>query len=424
MKKAILLSYTFPPLATGGTQSVINMCKFLPQAGWEVIPVTVKNPTGMDSDPTLLDSLPADQLVVRVPHGRSSRSSSGHSSRQSIPKGLKKLAAFIKNYYIMIPDRVITWQSSVLPVLIEAINEHKPHCIISRGPHHSLHLIARKAARASDLPFIPFFGDLWLADSNVDWPSRINRYIEGLLEKKVVHSARGIIATTEGSTGYFIGKYGDKAPPTFVAENAYDPERMGEPAPEKEKGEFLVAGWTGNFFSNQSPDELISGLALFFKRNPQSRVRLKMAGGIDQASLSKLSENLLKGKVTHVGRLSWNDVPEFQRSCDLLIGFLPDRPGSELKNCRKTGEYLISGRPILGIVPPQGDMAKRIVRYGNGYIAAPRAEEIAIAFEEIEYQWQISSLNIPYDIGAVKETFSAQNTIPKLAGFLNRMVAP
>lgn len=423
MKKAILLSYTFPPLATGGTQSAINLCKYLPENDWEVIPVTVENPVGMDKDSNLLNYLPENLRVIRVAHGKTSTDNLRNSADR-FPQWLKRILVSFRDNYVYIPDRLITWKKQVLPVLIKTIADKQPHCIISRGPHHSLHLIAKKAAERTGLPFIPFFGDLWLADSNVDWPSKLNRLIESYLERKIALSARGIIATTEGSIGYFTDLYGDKCPPVFLAENAYDPDRMGKPAPEREKGEHLIAGWTGNFFSRQTPEELLQGFSMFFQRNPESKIRLKLAGGIDDESRKLLLKGSFQGKVSHIGRLTWDEVPGFQKSCDLLVGYLVDRPGSQLKNSRKTGEYLISGRSILGIVPPQGDMAKRILKYGNGYISAPRAEDIAIALEKIEFQWKTSTLNVPYNFRSIEETFSARFAIPKLARFLDEMAAP
>ncbi|MEA3267479.1 MAG: hypothetical protein U9P42_11150, partial [Candidatus Fermentibacteria bacterium] len=67
MKKLILLTYTFPPLSTGGTPVVLNMCRHLPENDWEVIVVTVEKPRGMKTDKSLLDELPKSLKVFRVP---------------------------------------------------------------------------------------------------------------------------------------------------------------------------------------------------------------------------------------------------------------------------------------------------------------------------------------------------------------------
>ena len=421
MKKAILLTYTFPPLSTGGTPVVLNLCKYLPRYDWEVIPVTVKNPIGMAIDETLIPHVPANTRVIRVPHGRGSEA--GVVKGRVPSSALKRILSFPVHNYLFVPDRLITWKKRVTPVLEDLLVKEKPHCIFSFGPHHSLHLIAMSVCRKHNLPFIPYFGDLWLADSYVSWPSRINRFIEGLQERLVVKRARALIATTEGSTGYFLNRYEDRCPASHVAENAYDPDRMGPPSPPGEKGEFLTAGWTGNFFADHSPAQLIQGLEMFYGRNPDSKLRLKMAGDIDDVSRDRLAGGILSGRVTHHGRLRWDDVPAFQKSCDLLITYLNDKKGSQLKNSSKTAEYLISGRSVLGIVP-EGDMSERIRKYGRGYTAQPIADEIALKLENLEYQWRTSSLSLPTDYRAIENKFSAVNVMGRLADFLTDVAAP
>ena len=423
MNTIVLLTYTFPPLSSGGTPVVLNLSKYLPKNDWKVIVITVENPKGMKADDSLLESIPENLEVIRVPHGKGKTVSPGTAGTAKSENQLIKLAKFIVHNYILIPDRVITWRKQILPVLKSTIAKEKPHAIISFGPHHSLHLIAMDAAAESFTPIIPFFGDLWLADSNVNWPSKVNRFIESLLERKVVKKARAILATTEHSTGYFINKYVNFCPPVHVVENAYDPDRIKITTEPTENEGFLVAGWTGNFFANHKPAHLLEGLKLFFERNLNSKLRVKMAGSIDKESLNLLQKHPLRNKVAHHGHLKWNEVPAFQQSCDLLIGYITPRPFSKLKNSSKTAEYLMSGRSILGIVP-EGAMAERIRKLGRGYIVKPDAEEIAIKLENIEYQWRTSSLEKPVNIRAIEEKFSAVNVMKKLAGFLDEMVGP
>ncbi|MCD4708238.1 MAG: glycosyltransferase [Candidatus Sabulitectum sp.] len=422
MKRLILLTYTFPPLSSGGTPVVMNMCRYLPDNDWEVTVVTVENPKGMKTDPSLLHDLPRDLKVIRVPHGRSGTGTTTTAGITHV-NPLSRMVRFVAHNYILIPDRVITWRNQVLPVLKKIIADEKPHAIMSFGPHHSLHLIAISAAKETALPLIPFFGDLWLEDSYVEWPSRFNRLVESLLERNVVRKARGIIATTEASTGYFIDRYENICPPTHVNENAYDPRRIKRADSEVTDPEHLTAGWTGNFFGNHSPGELLEGLEMFYKRNPHSKLRIKMAGSIDPISRKRLNRVPLKDKVTHYGHLKWDKVPPFQKNCDILIGYLNPRRGSHYKNASKTAEYLVSGRTILGIVP-EGSMAERIRKPGRGYIVHPDAEQIATTLENMEYQWKTSNLRVPVDYAKIEERFSAVNVMKKTADFLNRMAGP
>ena len=251
----------------------------------------------------------------------------------------------------------------------------------------------------------------------------MNRFVESLLERTVVSKARGIIATTEASTGYFVDRYENICPATHSAENAYDPRRLRIADTPVSDKEHLTAGWTGNFFASHSPEKLLEGLKMFYERNPVSLLRVRMAGGIDSSSLTKLKSEPLKNRVTHCGHLKWSEVPEFQRDCDILIGYLNPRKGSHYKNASKTAEYLVSGRTILGVVP-EGAMAERIRDPGRGYTVQPDVEQIAAMLENIEYQWKTSGLRVPVDTARIEERFSAVNVMRKMAEFLNRMAAP
>ena len=332
MKTLVLLTYTFPPLSSGGTPVVLNLSKYLPENDWKVIVVTVKNPKGMITDNSLLEAIPKDLEVIRVPHGNGTSMPIKTSVLSKSENQLTKFFKFLIHNYILIPDRVITWRKQVLPVLKNIITKEKPHAIMSFGPHHSLHLIALDAASESFTPVLPFFGDLWLADSNVNWPSKVNRFIESLLERKVVKKARAILATTEHSTGYFVNRYVNFCPPVHVVENAYDPDRIEIATEPTKNGDYLVAGWTGNFFASHKPTHFLEGLKLFFERNLDSKLRVQMAGQIDRESLKLLQKHPLINKVTHQGHLNWNEVPAFQKNCDILIGYITPRPYSKLKN--------------------------------------------------------------------------------------------
>ncbi len=97
--------------------------------------------------------------------------------------------------------------------------------------------------------------------------------------------------------------------------------------------------------------------------------------------------------------------------------------GSELKNSSKTAEYLISGRAVLAIAP-EGDMTERIRDYGRGYTVEPRADEIALGLENIEYQWKTSSLSLPADFRSIEEKILRGEGNEEARRLLSEMAAP
>jgi glycosyltransferase involved in cell wall biosynthesis len=415
LKGLVLLTYNFPPVSTGGTPAILNLLRYMPGCGWRVLPLTVANPRSWGIDTTLEENLPRGLEVTRVPH-RELRRGAGTGedaavSGSSMKSGmLGRLARRIIDSYVLVPDRLATWGRTVVPAGVRLVMREKASVIMSRGPHHSLHLHAAKIARRTGIPFVAFFGDLWLADSNVEWPSRINRLIEARMERSVVRRASGIVATTEGSVEYFRKTYGDLCPPLHVSSSGYDPERFpGIPGPHP-KGDRMVITYTGNFYGRQTPEPLLEGLELFFRDNPGAPLLMRFAGAIE-------GECPRRDYLEITGSRSFSEIPALQSSSDVLLAYINPFPGSELKNSSKLAEYLRSGRPILAVAP-EGDMTGLVRRFGAGYVCEPSPKAIASTLSTVLDHWDRGCLVTTDAHDEIAEVFDAGNVCARLAGFL------
>ena len=69
VKKALIVSYVYPPMAAVGGQRVISFCKYLPRYGWKPVVLTVKGGTNASWDEGLLKLVADDPAaVIDVPH--------------------------------------------------------------------------------------------------------------------------------------------------------------------------------------------------------------------------------------------------------------------------------------------------------------------------------------------------------------------
>ncbi len=421
MKKLIFLCSNFPPLTSGATPVILNLSRYLPSAGWEIRPITLKDPVGLPSDSSLWERLPGDLRVRKVFHPDPSavlkrlRGKTGRfvpSVRLSNPSGLMNT--------LLLPDRLVTWMPFVVPAGVRAIREDNARLVVSFGPHHSLHLHGWLMARLAGVPFVPFFCDLWLYDSYVRWPSILHRAIASLLEGFVASHAEGLIATTVGSVGYFQNRYGVRCPPSHVVENGYDPE-IPLPADSHGRGDRMVVTFTGNFFGAHSPDNVLRGLRLVLDRDPDAPVVVRFIGSFPEASADLAVELKLGGAVDITGGVPFRMVPEAQMAADVLLTILPDLPGSEVKNSSKLAEYLRTGKPVIAVAP-EGDMTTHIRRLDAGWIAHPSPEGFASALTEAMNAWRAGSLRGARDMAAVAETFDARNIAARLGRFLDGLV--
>ena len=67
MRKALLISYRFPPQSGGGVQRTLKFTKYLREFGWEPVVQTARNPYWPLRDESLLEDVPPGVRVYRTP---------------------------------------------------------------------------------------------------------------------------------------------------------------------------------------------------------------------------------------------------------------------------------------------------------------------------------------------------------------------
>lgn len=423
MRRLLLITYTFPPLTTGGTPVVLNLSRYLPPAGWQPLVLTASRPRGMAVCGRGHRGLvPGGTVVRRVPEPAlpGSRRKGGRSGSGPAFGGAglrKRLRRFLESW-VLVPDRLAAWRWRLVPEGIRLARAGGAEAVMSFGPHHSLHLHALAVASRTGLPCVCFFGDLWLEDSNVSWPSRANRSMEAVMEARTVSRASGIITTTEGSAEYFLRTYGPLCPPLHVAPNAYDPRRVRPAASPPPRGEEMVITHTGSFFANQTPEHFLRGLRMFLDRSPGARLRVRLVGGMEPAFAGMPERLGLEDTVEVAGPVDFREVPGLQADSHLLLAMVPPLPGAGLKCCSKLAEYLRVGRPVMAVAPP-GDMTGLVKRLDAGYTCQPRPAEVAECLHRAWSDWREGSMQGPADPGEVERLLDARRVMGRMADFLD-----
>lgn len=428
MRKLLFLSYTFPPQTSGAVPVILNLVKYLPRSGWEMLPLVAKNPRCISVDTSLAGEVPPGLKTTFVPmfdplarfgggyrnDGRAlaTRSSSGSGSLLK-----RKLSRFLNNY-VLIPDRVITWSFTAVPAGVELARRERPDVIVSHGPHHSTHVIARMISRLTGVPHVMYFGDLWTGDSYINFESRLNLRIEKRLERGLLRTSSGIIASTPGSLAALQALTGNRKPPGFVLYNAFDRDRLPHASvPKVSGGRYILATFTGNFWAEHSPKALFEGLSLFFKRFPDAPLKLRMAGMLEPGFLSMPRELGIEDRIEMAGVVPFSRIVEFQAESDLLVVSLPPRPGSEVKCSSKLAEYLASGVPVLAIAPG-GELTGWVREFGAGYVSKPDPAAVASTLEAILVAWRSGGLAAHGEMDGFWKLFDARRVVSDLAVYL------
>ena len=394
MKKALVITYYWPPSGGSGVQRWLKTSKYLPKFGWNPVIYTPENPDVNSVDESLLKDVSPDLEVIkrkiREPYAAYkflTGKKKGDHLQANIVSGEKKgfvqkLSGHIRaNWFI--PDPRIWWVKPSVKFLKEYLRQNKADAIISTGPPHSMHMIARQLHRELNIPWIADFRDPW---TNIFYFKHLGLSEKSLrkhkaLERSVLEEADKIVVVSgQMKTEFSTEEYSQFADKISVIPNGYDPDDFStENNPElasaeneiaeKTKGKFVVAH-TGLLPESADPDKLwkvlgdLAGKDDCLKQKLLIAVMGQTAGCVkEEIAENGLSDNFVDlGYVPHTKSIAW------MKRADLLL--LPLRKEKESKAIvtGKFFEYLATGNRILAFGPVDGNLAEELSATGSGNI--------------------------------------------------------
>ena len=387
MKRALIITYYWPPSGGSGVQRWLKFAKYLPQYGWEPVIYTPENPEANTQDTALLkDIAPGTQVLKRKiwePYsiykalfgGKKNTSEGGKRIKANIigseNKSLShKISMFIRGNFF-IPDPRCLWIQPSIKYLVKYLKENPVDVIISTGPPHSMHLIAKGVSKATGIRWIADFRDPWteifyFKHLNLGkWAYRRHRN----LEQSVLDSADTVVVVSRQMQADFAAR---TSTPVKVITNGFDHQdfmnQSGESLPERAKGFELVH--TGIFVDNGNPHNLWEVLGEKAAADPQfgADLKIRLMGQVDDRVLEGIQKAGLNANLENMGYRPHNEVVQWQQQAQVLLLPLRKEPEAAAILTGKFFEYLASGREILAFGPTDGDLAKALQETESGCI--------------------------------------------------------
>ena len=385
MKRVLVITYYWPPSGGSGVQRWLKTSKYLPQSGWEPVIYTPENPDVNSVDESLLKDVSADLRVIkrkiREPYaaykfltGKKKGEHLQANIVSSEKKGfVQKLSAHIRaNWFI--PDPRCWWIGPSVKYLSKLIEGgERFDAVISTGPPHSMHLIAREIHKVFNIPWIADFRDPW---TRIFYFKHLGLSAKSLrkhkeLERSVIAEAdRVTVVSSQMKTEFSQGEFETSKDKVEIIPNGYDPEDFDsvEKAPDAE-GKFVVAH-TGLMPESANPDKLWKVLGDMAKSDPEFKEKLMVVtmGQTDGSVKKDIAENGLSDNFKDLGYVPHAQSVAWQKRADILL--LPLRKEEESKAILtgKFFEYLAAGKAILAFGPTDGDLAQALKETGSGII--------------------------------------------------------
>lgn len=382
----LIVSYVFPPAGGITVQRALSFAKYLPGCGLNVHVLTAANAASPVYDPGLLQHVPPQVRIHRsftpeLPFyfrkklwslfaGGQKPASSGRpaGTPKNAPPGLKaRAAASVRRLFS--PDPQVVWVPFAVRTASRIIREHNIDYVLTTAPPFSVFLIGNALKRRfPHIRLISDFRDEWLRFYIAEFEFLRNddtRRRAEAIERATIENSDLVLAVTRSSLDEISRRYPEQPPRKFgLVHNGYDPETFQDFGPRPHDAKGMVVTHAGTVYKSSSPHYYFDALDAL----PEAIRR-----GVETRFIGRVTETeeaLLRSRDERVRVLGFMPQREALRRMEetdfLLLTMTNDYslPG-------KLFEYMATGKPILAISPPHGEVARILRETGAGWCASP-----------------------------------------------------
>ncbi len=355
MKKVLFITYYWPPSGKASLQWPLKIIKHLPKFEWQPFVLTVEDDTFSDEDITFLNQVPENLKVIRTkafePFNVYKKFTGKEKNTrlvasETISTKNKSLAHRLSLWIRMnlfIPDARIGWYFPAVKGGSKLLRDEKIDAIVSIGPPHTAHLIAKKLSIKYKIPHIPVFIDPWVDIAYYQNFKRnsITLKIDNHLEKSVLQNAASAVFVTKTMKNDYEEKYQFLKNKAQVLYWGYSEEDFSEIEMSKRNGNQKILIHAGNLFSYQNPKNLWHQIKNEIENgNP---IKIKFIGTVDSDIVKSISSAGLDAFTEYLGFLPYKKMLTEVCNADFLLVCATEPrhvPG-------KLYEYLRAGKPII-----------------------------------------------------------------------------
>ncbi len=371
MEKVLIITYYWPPAAGAGVHRWLRMSRFFAENGYEPVIYCPQDAAWPHVDPELNDQVPAQIEVIRRPIFEPAKflnskinpnkgSGFTYSKKQSF---LQKLIISLRGNFF-IPDARMFWIRPSTRFLKNYLREHPEiKAVISTGPPHSMHVIARNLKRKLNIPWIADFRDPW---TGIDFYKELNiGELADKRQKKLEHSvlteADRVVTVSENCAkelSEISGREVDVITNGFIFDIQHDPDTDKT---------FSIAHF-GSLPTSRNPEVLWRTLGKLVKQNSDfaKSLCIKLYGTVDQGVLTSIEKEELTSYVQLHSTVPHAQSLQLQGKAQQLLLVVNNSGNTAGTLTGKIFEYLNSGRPILAIGPSGGNLEKLIRQTDSG----------------------------------------------------------
>lgn len=377
-RRVLVLTYYFPPSGGPGVQRVLKFVKYFPTFDWTPTVVTVREGAYPERDASLERDVPSDVAIERTsswdPYTLYARFT-GRSDEDAVVQGSvegrkadwkERLARWIRAN-VFLPDARVGWVPFAVWRGRQLLSRESFDAILTTGPPHSVHLAGATLQWLTGTPWIADFRDPW-TDINyyhelphTDWAARL----DAGLERMVTRRARAVTTVSPTWREALQEKSGRTDADAFtVVQNGFDEEDI--PPPSSVSDDEFDVTHVGSLYASRNPDAFWRAIHRLREKGRVPRLRIRLVGSVDPNVWRSLQAYDLISDTDHVPYVPHREAVTYMGQAGLLLLSIEAFSQAEGMMTGKIYEYLASGRPVVGVGPPEGDAARLLEKVGGG----------------------------------------------------------
>lgn len=371
--KLLYISYFFPPL--GGPAAIRNQktVKYLGKLGWDIDVLTVADIEYNYFDESLLDSITPEK-IIHIPsldpmallkkvgkHKHTLSKQVYHNTPESLKLIIRRLAPL---------DDKVFWLPNLMQKAKRLMSATGYDLIyVSCGPFSSA-LAAKWLAKRFGVPYVLEMRDYWtlLSDYNL-LGFGVNRLVARATERSCLKQASLVVAATQGIADDLAENFDPSLPErSFVLYNGHDEVDFDDLRPAERLDTGFILSYFGALYAKRSLKCLLRAINSLHKQKLlPSGFELHLYGNFHRETLIELEQSGVGHLVKICPQLQHRQALEQMLASDALLLLInSDSPKGTLTS--KLFEYLRCGKPILALVPQQGEAAEILKESGQGYL--------------------------------------------------------
>lgn len=376
-RRVLMVSYFFPPYDSTAAVEALKFASYLRDYGWDPTIISTTN----DFPPTLPfedSDMPIErtrQLDLNWPvkklAGTRNVSVAGYLTEVGTVKG-RLMARGGRAYRNLVdfPDGQVGWYPFAIHRARKIMKRERFDAILSSAYPVTNHLVARRAARITGIPWLADFRDLWTANHYFQ-RTRLLRPLERAWEAKVLSDAAALSAPSAEWASLLQQRFHKTV---TVVPNAFDPADY--PATPEKPSKFTLT-YTGVLYPRkQDADPLLHALAEMKRRGEVSAsdFELRLVGRYVEGLMGAVRALGIEELVSVGPSIPHRDALALQKSSTALLFLSWMHEEGKGWYSAKIYEYIGAGKPIL--VLGASGVAADLVRELDAGVVVASTEEV------------------------------------------------